>query len=122
MRGIFFIFGADMLEHIGVRKKLLDETDRDRLGENSWISNRYGDIEMTEVAPMEALLDTHVFAVSMAAGVQPTEIVESYRVDYQSVLVPIADRVSQPCRRCIGWKLAAVGIDLAEHGLDFIQK
>ena len=121
VRGVLFVFGTDVLDHIRVRKKLLDEIDRDRPGENFRVCNRHDDIEMAKISPLEALFDTHVLAVPMAAGVQPTEIVESYRVDYQSISVPLADGISQPCRRCIRRKLAAVGVDLAEDGLDFIQ-
>ena len=81
VRGIFFVFVADVLEHIGVRKKLLDEIDRDRLGERLRVGNRHGDLEMAEIAPMEALFNAHVLAVPMAAGVQPAEIVKSQCVD-----------------------------------------
>src|SRR5882672_3411796 len=74
MRSVLFVFGADVLEHIGVRKKLLDEIDRDRPGESFRVGNRDGNVQMAEIASMEPLLDAHVFAVPMAAGVQPTEI------------------------------------------------
>src|SRR5713101_5223809 len=77
---------------------------------------------MAEVAPMEALLDAHVLGVPMAAGVQPTEIVESYCVDYQSVPIPFADRIPQPRRRWIDGKLASVSENLAEDGLHFVQQ
>src|SRR5437773_1233356 len=77
---------------------------------------------MTEIAPMEALFDAHILGVSMAAGVQPTEIVESHGVDYQSVPVPFSDRIAQPYRRRIVREFAAVGEDLAEDGLHFVQE
>src|SRR5881296_1966484 len=76
---------------------------------------------MAEIAPMEALFHAHVLAVPMAAGIQPAEIVESYCVDYESIPIPLADGIAQPCRRRIVWKFAAVGEDLAEDGLHFVQ-
>src|ERR1700687_4772046 len=81
VRGVLFVFVADVLEHVGVRKKLLDEVDGDRPGEGFRIGNRHGDIHMSEIAPVEALLDAHVLAVPVAACVQPAEIVESQGID-----------------------------------------
>src|SRR5439155_23591833 len=94
----------------------------ERPGENFRVCNRHDDIEMAKISALEALFNTHVLAVPMAAGVQPTTLVESYRVNYQSISVPLADGISQPCRRCIRRKLAAVSVDLAEDALDLIQR
>src|SRR5262249_52539773 len=101
MRSIPFVFAADMFEHIRIGKKLLDEIDGDRLRENLRVGYRYGDLEMAEIAPMETLLNAHLLGVAMAAGVEPAEVVESYRVDNQSVDVPFPDRIAQPYRRWI---------------------
>src|SRR5271169_386486 len=71
VRGVLFAFGADVLEYISVRKEFFYETDGDRLGECFRIGHRHGDIHMSEIPAMEALLDAHILAVPMTAGVQP---------------------------------------------------
>jgi hypothetical protein len=42
---------------------------------------------------MKSLFDAHVLAMSVTASIEPTEIVESHRVDDESVPVPPADRI-----------------------------
>src|SRR5215510_1352641 len=76
---------------------------------------------MTEIPPLEALFDPHILTMPMAAGIQPTEIVESHGVDYEGVPFPSADRIPEPCRGRIARKFAAVGENLAEDGFYFVQ-
>src|SRR5262245_56596209 len=76
---------------------------------------------MTEIPPLEALFDTHIITVPMSTGIQPTEIVESRGVDYESVPFPSADRLPYACRGRIARKFASVGEDLAEDGFYFVQ-
>ena len=77
--GILFVFDADVLVDIGIRKKLIDETDRDGFRENLRVRSRYSHVDVAEIAALKALYDAHVHAVSVAASVQPTKVVESDR-------------------------------------------
>lgn len=43
VRGVFFVLVADVFEHIGIRKKFLDDADCEGLRENFRIGNRRGD-------------------------------------------------------------------------------
>src|SRR5262249_25044345 len=83
--------------------------------------NRHLDVHMAEIAPMEALLNSHILAVPMPSGVEPTEIVETHRIHDQSVPVPFAYRISEPCPRWVVGKLAAIRENLPEDGFHFIQ-
>src|SRR6478609_4005738 len=75
--GILFIFDADVLKDIGIGQKLRDEIDRKGLGEDLGICECDRHVEMSVIATPEAFLDAHLFAMTMAARVQPTQIIET---------------------------------------------
>src|SRR5262245_12140508 len=97
MCGVLFVFDADVLKDIGIGKKLRDEIDCEGLREYLGISKRHRHVEMSVIAAPEAFFDLHLFAMTMAARVQPTQIVETLCVDNKGISIPSTDRVSQPC-------------------------
>src|SRR5215471_10512854 len=118
---VLFVLCANVFEHIGVGQKSLDEIDRDRLREHLRVGHRDRDLKMPEIAAVKAFLNAHILAVTVAAGIQPGFIVESRRVYNERVAVIFADRITQPCSCWIAGKRAAVGEDLPEDGLHFVQ-
>src|SRR5262245_23809860 len=120
--GVLFVFDADVLKDIGIGKKLRDEIDRDGLREDLGISDCDRHIKMSVIGAPEAFFDLHLFAMTMATRVQPTEVVEPLCVDNEGVPIPSPDRVTQPCGGRIVWKFAPVGKDLAKDGFDLIKE
>src|SRR5437773_6220317 len=45
-------------------------------------------------------------------SIEPTPVIESGGFDYQRVAIPVADRISQPCRVGILRQLPSIHIDL----------
>src|SRR5690242_8124178 len=88
---VSFIFETVVLEDVGVRQQLFDDAERNRAGESLRIGDGEAEIQMAKVATVEALLDAHVLAVSGAARIQPTEIVEAGGIDHKGVALPPAD-------------------------------
>ncbi len=121
MRGILLVLGADVLKNISVREKPLDEIDRDGFRKHLRIRNRNGNFHMPEIAPMKSLLNAHVLAMAVSPGIEPCQIIKAHRVDHERVAFPFSDRVSQPRGSRIGRQFAAVGEDLAEDRLHFVQ-
>ena len=79
------------------------------------------DIHVPHVAPMNSLGQMHGVGRRDTASGQPLLPVETAGLDHQRVALPVADRISHPRRIGIRWKFAAVGKDLAEGVLIFVQ-
>ena len=84
------------LDPEAIRQELLDDAERDRSREGLLIGERDHQIKMSVVAPMKTLLDAHVFAVSRAARIEPSTIVEPGRVNHERVAIPSSNGIPLP--------------------------
>ena len=80
---VFFVFEADVLEHVGIGQQPFHEIDREGFGERLRVGDRHCHVDVAEVAAREALLDPQVLAVAVPPGVEPAEVVEAQRVDHE---------------------------------------
>src|SRR5665213_3079647 len=111
---VFFVFIAEAFEDVGVGQQIMGDFDGKRFGIHRWIVEGHFDIQVSEVAAVEALGYAQRFAVRVAHQIQTGFIVEAGGFDNEYIALPMADGVTQ-----VGGKVeflgqrAAIGIDLA---------
>src|SRR5262245_61138307 len=69
---------------------------------------------MSEITSPQAFGDSQGFCLRMPTYIEPTEVVEAGRIDYERVLFPMAYRITQPARIQIAEvlrKLPTIGVD-----------
>src|SRR5262249_38957485 len=70
--------------------------------------------EMSKISSPQAFGKSQRFRLRMATYIEPTEVVETGRINYERVLFPMTYRVTQPARIQIAdvlWKLPPIGVD-----------
>src|SRR5690242_10776901 len=109
---IFFVLGAEKLEDVAVGLKPEREADGEGLRVHLGVVHRRLHVDVTEVAPTEALYHAQLLAVRVSAAVQPALVVEAGRGHDEDVTIPPPDRVAKPERLRIGGRDAAIRVDL----------
>ena len=121
MRYIFFVFIADVVQHLGIRRKRLVEFDGPGFGVGLGIVYRNFNLQFAEVYAMKTLGDFGGIAEWTAAGIEPQAVAQADGFDDERIAIPFSRRVAVPTGIGIDGQRAAVGENLAIAGVQLIQ-
>ena len=120
MTRIAFVI-ANVLDHIGVGKKLELHRKRPRFGVSARIVNGDLNVHVAEVAPMQTFDRVKHLGMRPAAIVEPALIIEAASINYKPIAIPRTDRIPEPSGIGDGRMRAAVGKDLPEEGKFLVE-
>src|SRR5580700_4303095 len=70
-------------------------------------------LHVPEVHAMKSLGYAQAFRMRVACPIKPAPVVKSRCLDHQSVALPMADRISSPCRIRVPGRFTSIQKDLA---------
>ena len=120
VRRVPLAFSAEILDHVAGREQDFGNLHRYRFCQHHRIVDRDVDVQVAEVAAVEPFLDVHGLTVRVASG-EPRLVVVSVRIHDERIAFPVPGGVTHPRRERILRQFAAVGVDLAESTVRFIE-
>src|SRR5215472_19379045 len=90
------VFVALVLQHVGVRRVVHLERDGERPRQRLGIVKGDLELHVPEIDAPESLGYAHLLRMRMAHSIEPGPVVESRALHYQSVVLPVPDRVAPP--------------------------